>query len=99
MHMFLSELRKLLGNPRILLVIAAAVVINVVFLALPEFDEYSPESYNALWNTIDEMPAMERADFFAQRIADNNDPRWFTGSGSNEFTDDFYSEQALLNYG
>lgn len=98
MRMFLSELRKLLGNPRILLVIAAAVVINVVFLALPEFDEYSPESYNALWNTIDEMPATERADFFAQRIADNNDPRWFTGSGSNEFTDDFYSEQALLKY-
>lgn len=98
MRIFISELRKLIGNPMILLVVAAAVVINVVFLVLPEFDEYSPDSYNSLWNTLGEMSAAERADFLTQRIADNDDQRWFTGSDSNEFTGDFYSEQALLKY-
>ena len=46
--MFLSELRKLIGNVKILLIIAAAMVVNSVFLIIPEFGDYSPAANNSL---------------------------------------------------
>ena len=79
--MFLSELRKLIGNVKILLIIAAAMVVNSVFLIIPEFGDYSPAAYNSLWNRLNELPAPERADFISERIADYDDSRWYTGSG------------------
>lgn len=97
MRLMLTELRKLLGSTKILLVIIAAVIMNVVFLSLPEYGEYSPDSYNALWDALDGMTAADRDSFFAQRLADTDDQRWFSG-GSCEFTDSFYSEQELLRY-
>lgn len=98
MRLFFSELRKLLGNVKILLVIAAAAVINVLFLVVPEFEEYSPSAYNALWDILEEMNPDERTDYVAQRIAASDDSRRFTGSSETEFTDNFYSEQELLQY-
>ena len=98
MRLFFSELRKLLGNVKILLVIAAAAVINVMFLVVPEFEEYSPSAYNALWDILEEMNPDERTDYVAQRIAASDDSRRFTGSSETEFTDNFYSEQELLQY-
>lgn len=98
MRLFLSELRKLLGNVKILLVIAVAAAINIVFLVVPEFGEYSPSSYNALWDVLDEISPAERTDFVGQRIAEYDDSRWFTGTSDIEFTDNFYSEQELMKY-
>lgn len=98
MRLSLSELRKLLGNVKILLVIAAAAVINIVFLVVPEFDKYSPSSYNALWDVLDEITPAKRTEFVEQRIAAYDDSRWFTGSSDAEFADSFYSEQELLKY-
>ena len=96
--MFLSELRKLIGNVKILLIIAAAMVVNSVFLIIPEFGDYSPAAYNSLWNRLNELPAPERADFISERIADYDDSRWYTGSGGCEFADSFFAEQELLRY-
>lgn len=98
MSLFLSELRKLLGNAKLLLIISAAVIVNVVFLIIPEYAEYSPSAYNALWNRLDKLPPSERMGFLTERIAEYNDPRWFTGSSDTEFADSFYAEQELLRY-
>lgn len=98
MRLFLSELRKLLGNAKILLIITAAAVINIAFVVVPEFGDYSPQSYNTLWNVLDEISPAERAKFIEQRIAKYDDSRWFTGSSDAEFSDNFYSEQELLKY-
>lgn len=98
MSLFFSELRKLLGNAKLLLIIAVAVTVNVVFLIIPEYTEYSPSSYNALWNRLDELPPSECKGFLAERIAEYDDPRWFTGGTETEFADSFYAEQELLQY-
>lgn len=98
MSLFFSELRKLLGNAKLLLIITAAVVVNVVFLIIPEYVEYSPSSYNALWNRLDELSPSECKVFLAERIAKYDDPRWFTGGAETEFADNFYAEQELLQY-
>ncbi|MCM1055685.1 MAG: hypothetical protein NC394_09210 [Bacteroides sp.] len=98
MKLFLSELRKLLGNVKMIFLIVAAVSINLVFLIIPEFNEYSPASYNLLWDKLTELEPQKRADFIAERIADYDDSRWFIGSGKAEFADTFFEEQELLRY-
>lgn len=96
MNLFLSELRKLLGNMKILAVLLAAVAVNVVLLIIPEFGEYSPSAYNALWSRLDALPESRHAEFLEERIADWNDPRWFTSGAECEFADNFTAEQELL---
>lgn len=93
MSIFFAELRKLLGSKWIVLTIAAAVIINTALLIIPEFSDYSPTAYNALWNKLDDLPASERAEFVKSRIIDWSDPGYFTGSA--EFADNFYEEQLL----
>lgn len=96
MNLFLSELRKLFGNVKILAVLLAAMVVNVVLLIIPEFGEYSPSAYNALWSRLDALPESQHAEFLEERIADRNDPRWFTSGAECEFADNFTAEQELL---
>lgn len=95
MSIFLAELRKLLGSGRILLMIAAAIVINTVLLVIPEYSDYPPAAYNALWNSLDDLPESERAGFIESRIADMFDTR-YSGAVRTEFTDNFYAEQQLF---
>lgn len=94
MSIFLAELRKLLGSKRIVLMIAAAAVINVTLLIITEYSDYSPAAYNALWERLDAIPASERAEYIGSRIIDWYDPEYFTGTA--EFSDNFYVEQQLL---
>lgn len=96
--MFLSELRKLLGNAKIFLLIGAAVLINLVFLIIPEFNDFSPVSYNLLWDNLSELELSERRNFVEERIVEYDDSRWNTGGGKAEFAADFYEEQELLRY-
>lgn len=98
MKLFLLELRKLLGNCKILLIIAAAIAVNIVFLVIPEYEDFSPAAYNLLWDKLKSLPQSERADFVYERIADNSDDSWFTGIGDAEFGDSFYEDQELLQY-
>lgn len=98
MKLFLSELRKLLGNVKILWFIGAAVLINLVFLTIPEFNDFSPASYNLLWDRLTELEPQKRAQFVEERIVDHGDSRWFTGSSETEFADTFFEEQELLRY-
>lgn len=98
MRLFLLELRKLLGNTKMLFLIGAAVLINLVFLIIPEFNEFTPASYNLIWGKLGELEPSARADFIAERIADYDDDRWFNGSGETEFASDFFEEQELLRY-
>lgn len=95
MSIFFAELRKLLGSARCVSMIAAAVIINVVFLIIPENSDYSPSAYTALWNRLDELPAEERAGFVEERIVDMFSPEYFSGTVT-EFADNFYGEQRLL---
>lgn len=96
MRIFLAELRKLLGRKRIIAVIAAAVIINVTLLIIPEYSDYSPAAYKALWNRLDDLPASERAEFVESRIADHFDSHFLTNTAKTEFADNFYAEQQLL---
>lgn len=98
MKLFLSELRKLLGNWKILLIIAAAIAVNIVFLIVPEYEDFSPAAYNLLWDKLKALPQSERADFVNERIADSSNDSWFTGIGNAEFGDSFYEDQELLRY-
>ena len=61
MKIFLAELRKLLGSRRIVLAVAAAVVINIALLVIPEYSGNLPAAYNAIWERLDGLPASERA--------------------------------------
>jgi hypothetical protein len=98
MRLFLSELRKLLGNAKTLFLIGTAVLINLVFLIIPEFNEFTPASYNLIWDKLGELEPSARANFIAERIADYDDDRWFTDGGETEFASDFFEEQELLRY-
>lgn len=91
MSVFFSEFRKLLGSRQIVLIIAAAVIINVMLLVIPEYTEHSPAVYNTLWDKLDALPASERAEYVRSRITDWTDPRYFSQ------TADFYEEQDILN--
>lgn len=95
MSIFLAELRKLLGSGRIILMIAAAVIINTALLVIPEYSDYPPAAYNALWDRLDGLPESERAEFIESRIADMFDTR-YSGAVKTEFADTFYAEQQLL---
>ena len=95
MSIFLAELRKLLGSGRIILTIAAAVIINAALLVIPEYSDYSPAAYNALWNRLDGLPESERAEFIELRIAEMFDTG-YSGAVKTEFADSFYAEQLLL---
>ena len=94
MNIFLAELRKLLGNRRIVLAVAAAVIINIALLIIPEYSDNSPAAYRAVWEQLDTLPTSERAEFIKSRIVDWSDPAYLTGTA--EFTDNFFVEQALL---
>ncbi len=68
MRLFLSELRKLLGNAKMLFLIGTAVLINLVFLIIPEFNEFTPASYNLIWDKLGELEPSARANFIAELI-------------------------------
>ena len=53
MSVFFAELRKLLGSRQIVLIIAAAVIINVALLVIPEYLDYSPAVYSAIITPFD----------------------------------------------
>ncbi len=91
MSVFFAELRKLLGSRQIVLIIAAAVIINVALLVIPEYLDYSPAVYSALWDKLDALPASERAEYVRSRIIDWTDPQYFLQTAS------FYKEQQILN--
>ena len=98
---FLSELRKLLGNAKMLFLIGAAVLINLIFLVIPEYNEFSPASYNLLWDKLAEIEPQKRAEFIEERIAalyDDRNDQWLSGSGETEFAHSFFEERELLNY-
>lgn len=94
MSIFLAELKKTLGSKRSVLVIAAAVIINIAFLIIPEYSDYSPKTYNAVWERLDGMPASERAEYVKSYIADWTDSSYNTGKA--EFSDNFFTEQDIL---
>lgn len=94
MNIFLAELRKLLGSRRIVLAVAAAVVINIALIIIPEYSGNSPAAYRAVWERLGDLPASERAEFIKARIIDRSDPEYFTGTA--EFADNFFAEQELL---
>lgn len=96
MSIFGAELRKLLGSGRVVLTIAAAVIINIALLIIPEYSDRLPSAYNAIWEQLDDLPASERAEYIKSRIIDRDDPAFFTGTA--EFTDNFFAEQDLLKY-
>ena len=95
MRLFLSELRKLLGNAKTLFLIGTAVLINLVFLIIPEFNEFTPASYNLIWDKLGELEPSARANFIAERIADYDDDRWFTDGGETEFASDFFESRSF----
>lgn len=68
MNLFLWEIGKIFSNARIRLIIAAAVVVNVVFLTVPEYGDHTPEEYNALWKTVTELPPNERDAYLSEKI-------------------------------
>ncbi|MCM1167785.1 MAG: hypothetical protein NC401_17495, partial [Ruminococcus sp.] len=73
MSLFLWELRKIFSNARMWFVIAAAVIVNVVFLTVSEYGDYSPAEYNALWEEITELSPNERADYLSEKILPPNE--------------------------
>lgn len=96
MRIFLAELRKLPGSKRIIALIAAAVIINAALLIIPEYSDYTPAAYNALWDRLDGLSASERAGFIESRMVDRFDLEYFTNTIKTEFADNFYAEQQLL---
>lgn len=94
MSIFGAELRKLLGSRRVVLTIAAVVIINIALLIIPEYSGRMPAAYNAVWTQLDKLPAGERAEFVKSRILDRDDPDYFSGTA--EFSDNFFFEQNLL---
>lgn len=68
MSLFLWEIRKIFSNTLMWIAIVVAVIINVVFLIVPEYSDYSPAEYNALWNEITELPPNERGDYLSGKI-------------------------------
>ncbi|MCM1300005.1 MAG: hypothetical protein NC203_12410 [Firmicutes bacterium] len=96
MSIFFAELRKLLGNKKVILTILAAVLINVTLLVIPEYSDYSPAGYKKLWDRLDEIPSGQRAEFVRSRIVDIGSPEYFSDTAKTEFSDNFYKEQELL---
>lgn len=92
MSLFLWEMRKIFSNARMWLVIAAAIIVNVVFLTVSEYGEYSPAEYNALWEEIEELPPNERGVYLSEKILL---PEEFFGESV--LSVDFLAEQALYN--
>jgi len=92
MSLFLWELRKIFSNARMWFVIVAAVIVNVVFLIVTEYGDYSPAEYNALWEEIAELSPNERADYLSEIILPPNEM-----FGENVLSADFYAEQSLYN--
>ncbi len=92
MSLFLWEIRKIFSNARVWFVIVAAVIVNVIFLIVPEYGEYSPEEYNALWAEITELPPEERADYISKKIVSLN-----KAINSNVVSSDVYVEQSLFS--
>ena len=84
-----------------LFLIGAAVLINLIFLVIPEYNEFSPASYNLLWDKLAEIEPQKRAEFIEERIAalyDDRNDQWLSGSGETEFAHSFFEERELLNY-
>ncbi len=92
MRLFLWEFGKIFSNARMWLIIAAAVVVNVVFLVIPEYDNYSPTEYNAVWNEISELPSDKRAEYLSEKI-DSLDEL----SENNILPMALYAERSLYN--
>ncbi|MBD5128920.1 MAG: hypothetical protein HDT43_03195 [Ruminococcaceae bacterium] len=92
MSIFFAELKKLFGNRRIIFMFAAVIIINALFLIIPEYSDFSPSAYNELWDKLDDLPSSERSGFINDRIAELSDHGYFTET----FFDNFYEERQLL---
>lgn len=92
MSLFLWELGKIFSNARMWLVIAAAVIVNAVFLTVPEYGEYSPAEYNALWEEIETLPPNERGAYLSEKIIP---PGEFFGESV--LSVEFLAKQSLYN--
>ena len=68
MSLFLWEIRKIFSNALMWIAVAVAVIINAVFLIVPEYGDYSPSEYNALWDEITELPPSERGNHLSEKI-------------------------------
>ena len=92
MSLFLWEIRKIFSNALMWTAIAVAVIINVMFLIVPEYSDYSPSEYNALWNEITELPPNERGDYLSEKILPPNE--FF---GENVLSVNSLANQSLYN--